>query len=232
MLKLYANHPQLFNIPRKDNGNIQNESQQVAILCQCIDTKSCLDAVSQRDMSEHTHGDAWDFVNDAPLNTDYKYCMQALILEYVCNKWGTTSEAAKKLTTSNFVRCSGCMLLPIFYEHLHVILDMRKDRNVENEKQHSGLDDPILNKSHAFQHLLEIFVDCMKYPVAHPDGWNKFENHLEFKEIEPNNMDRARLSWAKDNMNKLYNVIKVQYKEVMDLWTKGTGGGDGRDEGW
>ena len=92
------------------------------------------------------------------------------------------------------------------------------------------------NTAHHLLHTKGIDKDVV---VSIPNAWmtdaarEKVDSHYGIKgvyddlQFNPNNPVRIHMPWTKKESNAIVASVLINYREMMELYAKGTGGGDG-----
>ena len=160
---------------------------------------------------------------------------QAIIVDVLVQRYGTEADN-KKITTDDKVRVAGILITdPDMRDFIPALTGTARNGDRQS------LDSSRSRKVAGLRYLYEKFVDP-KVNVIIPSKWNEpqtrtsintflgegvYEQHGQFN---PNNLQRIRLPWTEKDVGAIYAKVDKEYKQAMDRYTQGTGGGPGADE--
>ena len=169
-------------------------------------------------------------------NCDSCYILsQATILEIMFDRYGNMGEE-KKITTDDKVRVAGILITD---SEMREFIPAMTGTAQSGDRQ--SLDASRSRKLAGMRYLFNKFIDA-EVTVTIPMKWFdpltriSINNHLgegvfeEHGNFNPNNPQQILLAWTEKDVAAIYAKVNKEYKQAMDRYTQGTGGGPGADE--
>jgi hypothetical protein len=215
---VYEGNPEVFPKLGKSKTN------QVKKMCKWVLTKRL--NISRADVNKIVEPSITPYIQASGSEiTNFFVLGQAEILRLALQEWsGESLKDKQKPTDNDRIRVMGILFSEDFRDDIGILLESAK-----SDRQ--GVDDPKLSQSAVFTRLHNSFSD-VDVIVEHPDNWDREETKEKIGEevwkcYDPNDEERIKVPREKAQMKYIFNQVMVDYKKIMDMYTKGTGGGDG-----
>jgi hypothetical protein len=162
-----------------------------------------------------------------PGKTHFYILEQAEVLRKGLTCWcGETLEEKQRPTDNDRLRIMGILFSEDFREDIPVLLQKSFDRRLE-------LDSAKQKKNEIFQRVMNAFAD-EEFVVTHPTKWELDSTkdrigHDIWTMYDPNDMERIQVPRLRKHMEVMFGTTLIAYNAIMEIYTKGTGGGDGHD---
>ena len=186
------------------------------------------------------HSAAADHVQMELVTHDAMHCelefvyflSQRELLKWALGRWSPTMDDKKRATDDDRLR----LLLIMFTEEMRPWIRYLLSAKDPNDRLEL---DAWTGKRNTAQHLLHTKGIDPDVVVSMPNLWTtdaarqKVDSHYGTKgvynalQFNPNNPARINMPWTKKESTAIVASVLVHYRKMMELYTKGTGGGDG-----
>lgn len=202
----------------------KNKSIQVKKICKWLLQKRLL--VARADIHRIVDPTVLPFVQTSnPEITHFYILGQIDILKMAIGDWcGETLKDKQKPTDNDRIRVMGILFQEDFREDISLLLDKARSSR-------EGVDNPRMQQRAIYHRVLNEFNDP-DVIIEHPPSWirditKEKIGQLEWSKYNPNDNARIAIPRTSKQMTHIYLQVMSDYKTMMELYTKGTGGGSG-----
>jgi hypothetical protein len=202
----------------------KNKSNQVTKICKWLLQKRLW--VARADIHRIVDPTVLPFVQTSNPDITHFYILgQIDVLKMAIGDWcGETLKDKQKPTDNDRIRVMGILFQEDFREDISLLLDTARSSR-------EGVDNPRLQQRAIYHRVMNEFVDP-DVIIEHPPSWirgitKEKIGQLEWSKYDPNDKARIAIPRTGKHMSHIYLQVMSDYKAMMELYTRGTGGGSG-----